>query len=383
MRKILSFGLPAVAVLGTMFWLGARFAILPGWLSGAGAILVRAAPVQLQRRAVSLRLSGKLSAETFEVRSRLAGRVTEVGFDVGDFAPPGAVVAIVESSQLAQTIADLQNELSATRETLKAKQERLNGAQKELEHSQDLARKNLIARSDVELAAAVLETMRADAELGEARAAQQEAMLDQARRLQKFTRLTTDAGGIVVARFVNPGATIGEGAPVLSIANMATLRLKEAIPREFVVAIKSGATVQISAGGTAERKIYPGQVVGLEQAEGNAEQSALIEIKVNARGAALKPEMVEALIDFEREAIWLPNAALVTENDHHHVYTLAGDRAQRREVALGITAGNEVEISAGLEKGDWVIVYPVNRLSTSARVTVQDSQPTANRSKRE
>ena len=384
MKRILCFGIAVIAVLGAALWLGAHFAILPGWLTGDTAILVRAAPVQMQGRSVSLRLSGKLTAETFEVRSRLAGRVAEVRFDVGDFVPPGAVVAIVESSRLTQTVAELEAGLSTAQEALKAKQERLNGAQKELERSHDLARKNLIARSDVESVAAALETVRADAELAEARAAQQAAMLAQARGLQKFTRVTTEAGGIVVARSAKPGATIGEEAPILSIANMATLRMKSAISRELADAIKLGAPVQILVAATAEQKKYPGKVVDVERAEGEAERSALIEISVNARDATLKPETpAEAIIDLERQAIWLSSAAVIAENGRHYVYTLAGERAQRHEVELGITAGEEVEIVAGVEKGDRVIVDPANLLKSGARVQVQTAQPTENRSRRE
>jgi RND family efflux transporter MFP subunit len=379
MKKILRFGIAAATVLGAALWLGVRFTILPGWLTRDDVILVRAVPVQPERRSARLRVSGKLTAETFEVRSRLAGRVVEVRFDVGDFALPGAVVAIVESSRLTQTVVALEAGLSAAREALKAKQERLDGAQKELERSQDLARKNLIARSDVELAAAALETARADAELAAARAAQQEAMSAQARGLQKFTRVTTKAGGTVVARSVKPGAAIGEGAPILRIANRATWRMKSAISRDFAEAIKIGATVQILVADTAERKIYPGKVVGVERAEDEAERSALIEISVNARDAALKPETpAEAVVDSAREAIWLPSAAVIAENGRHYVYTLAGERAQRHEVTLGITAGEEAEIVAGLKEGDWVIVDPVNLLKSGTRVRVQNAQPMKN-----
>ena len=384
MKKILRCGIAAAAMLGAALWLGTRFALLPGWPTRDDVILVRAVPVQPERRSARLRVSGKLTAETFEVRSRLAGRVAEVRFDVGDFAPPDAVVAIVEPSRLAQTVAELEAGLSAAQEALKAKRERLDGAQKELERSQDFARRNLIARSDVESAAAALEIARADAQLAEARAAQQGAMLAQARGLQKFARLTTETGGFVVARFVKPGAVIREGAPILSIANTATLRMKSAISREFADAIKIGATVQILAGSTAERKIYPGKVMGVERAEGEAEGSALLEISVNARDAAFTPETpAEAVIEFERQAIWLPSAAVITENGRHYVYTSAGERAQRHQVALGITAGEEVDIVAGLEKGDRVIVDAVNLLKPGTHVRVQNSQPTKNRSKPE
>src|SRR5581483_6368693 len=154
--KIKVLGLAALFVgLSALLWLGARSAWVRDRLAGDEAMAVRAAPVELQRRSVKLRMKGNLTAETFQVRSRLGGRVAEVRFRVGDFVPQGSVVAVVESNRMAQTIAELL---------------------------------------------AGLETARADVELAEARAAQQEAMLAQARELEKFARVSAASGGIVIAR---------------------------------------------------------------------------------------------------------------------------------------------------------------------------------------
>lgn len=369
MKKIFWLGALAAAVVSAALWLATRSAILPVWVSGD--IAVRAAPVKVQKRSVSLRVGGKLSAKTFDVRSQLAGRVAEVRFKVGDFVPPGAVVAIVESGQLAQTLSDLETAFSAAREALKAKQERLDAAQKELERSQDLLRQNLIARNDAELAAAAMETARADAQLAEAHAAQQEAMLAQARALQRFTRVTTEAGGVVAVRYVTAGAMIGESVPILGIANRTLLHMKSAIPQEFADAIKVGTIVQILANREGPQTLS-GNVVAVERSENETERSAVIEISVNVQDGALEPDTpVEAVIHFEREAIWLPRVATVSENGQGYVYKLTGKRFQRQEISLGVTQGEDVEVVSGLKDGDWVIVERVNLLKSAARGHVE------------
>jgi len=381
-KKLLWLGAVFAAGLGAALWLGPGWVVLPDWLSGDAAIPVRVATVKLQRRPVIVRISGKLVADTVEVRSRLGGKVTEVRFKVGDLTSPGAIVAIVESDPLTRTMAELKAGLNAAREALRSKQEFFEGVQQQLERSRDLFKKNLISRSDVELATAAVETARADAQLAEAHAAQQEAMLAQARGLEQLSRVTTAAGGLVVARAVNPGSTIGERAALLSIADMATLRLQSAIPGELAEAIKNGATVKILTGREHE-KTYAGKLVRVQPNGDEAGRSALIEIAVNAPDSALRPEMAaEAVIQFERAAIWLPAAVVVTEQGRSYVYQMAGERVRRREVSLGLTQSEEVEIVAGLSDGDRVIVDGVNLLKPGTRVRAENPLPAEKPSKR-
>ncbi len=374
--KIKVLGLAALFVgLSALLWLGARSAWVRDRLAGDEAMAVRAAPVELQRRSVKLRMKGNLTAETFQVRSRLGGRVAEVRFRVGDFVPQGSVVAVVESNRMAQTIAELLAGLGAAREMLKAKQEHFDQARKALERSRDLLQKDLIARSDVDLAAAALETARADVELAEARAAQQEAMLAQARELEKFARVSAAAGGIVIARHADPGATVAESAPILSLADTTALHMKGQIPEEFAGSIQAGATVQVFPNAD-EKKMLSGKIVGIEGGSGEGERSALIEIDVKGKDTALDPETpAEAVVAIERQAIWLPRAAVIAENARHYVYQVADGRAQRREISLGVSADGAVEIATGLKPGDWVVIDRVNSLKPGARLRVENLHP--------
>ncbi|SRR5581483_3413542 len=374
--KIKVLGLAALFVgLSALLWLGARSAWVRDRLAGDEAMAVRAAPVELQRRSVKLRMKGNLTAETFQVRSRLGGRVAEVRFRVGDFVPQGSVVAVVESNRMAQTIAELLAGLGAAREMVKAKQEHFDQARKALERSRDLLQKDLIARSDVDLAAAALETARADVELAEARAAQQEAMLAQARELEKFARVSAASGGIVIARHADPGATVAESAPILSLADTTALHMKGQIPEEFAGSIQAGATVQVFPNAD-EKKMLSGKIVGIEGGAGEGERSALIEIDVKGKDTALDPETpAEAVVAIERQAIWLPRAAVIAENARHYVYQVADGRAQRREISLGVSADGAVEIAAGLKPGDWVVIDRVNSLKPGARLRVENLHP--------
>ena len=112
--------------------------------------------------------------------SRLAGRITELRFKVGDSVRAGAVVATIHAGDIAQRQNELEAALRAARKDLSAKESQRASAEKFAEQQSELFKQDLIARQDVEQAQVALQTLRAEAELAGAHLAQQEAMLAQA-----------------------------------------------------------------------------------------------------------------------------------------------------------------------------------------------------------
>jgi multidrug efflux pump subunit AcrA (membrane-fusion protein) len=88
------------------------------------------------------------------------------------------------------------------------------------------------------------------------------------------------------------------------------------------------------------------------------------------RDRALKPGMfVEVALHLKgsRQAILIPDAALVTEGDHKIVFVQTGpERFERRPVATGASDGDKVAILKGLEPGEKVVVEGAFKLKAKA-----------------
>jgi membrane fusion protein (multidrug efflux system) len=72
----------------------------------------------------------------------------------------------------------------------------------------------------------------------------------------------------------------------------------------------------------------------------------------------LKPGMflnVEIVRD-RRNALVVPEEALVPEQNKQFVFVVAGDKAQKREVRIGARSPGSVEVLSGLSLGERVIV---------------------------
>src|SRR5687767_6545970 len=108
------FPLLAVALVGAAFYLYSRSERKTLESSLSVEVPVRVAQVKRTTLPLTLRLTGELAAITkADVVSRLAGKVTEVRFKVGDLVPAGALVATIHASDLDQRIGGFIASVSA------------------------------------------------------------------------------------------------------------------------------------------------------------------------------------------------------------------------------------------------------------------------------
>jgi RND family efflux transporter MFP subunit len=92
---------------------------------------------------------------------------------------------------------------------------------------------------------------------------------------------------------------------------------------------------------------------------------------VNATTATVDtPVQVEILLEQRTDAIVIPRAALVYDRDRPHVFIAGTDnRAQRREVRVGLVVQDRAEILSGVAVGDRVIVTGLTDLTDGALVS--------------
>jgi RND family efflux transporter MFP subunit len=367
---LLLFG--AVAASG-YFFSRAIFDALIDWLGGESEITVRTAPVRRSSMPATLRVTGELSpGREAIIVSRLPGKVTAVRFNVGDSVPAGTIVANVHSAAMAERMVELRTAVDGARKDSETKNELAADAEKRLAKSRELYQQDLIARRDVTQAETVMNTVRAEAELARAKLAQQEAMLAQVHGLQGLTRLSAPMAGVVTHRWVEPGATIAESAPILSIANLRTLKFVAKVSGAHSRDVRNGMKVEISSL-EAPGAISVGNVGRVESLKAAAEPIAEIEIHFDNSNGIFRPGMAATgLISLEQleEALLLPRAAVISVQGRDYIYKLAGNRAVKQEIALGNEQGDEIEIRSGLKEGDPVIVDKLNLLKAGSSVRV-------------
>ena len=367
------------ALMATGYWfVSMNPHALPNWRSSNDAIAVTITPVRRRSAPLTVRLTGELSpVSEATVISRLAGKVIDVRFNIGDSVPAGAIVANIHSGSVAERMTEVQAAIVAARKNFGLKAEIVAEAEKRLTKSREWYQQDLIARRDVAQAETVMETARAQAELAHANLAQQEAMLEQLHTLQGLARLSAPIGGVVTGRWAEPGATIAASARILTIADLQTLKVIVKMSGVHGNDVRKGLKAEISSL-ESPGAISQGTVVRADSLKAREGSISEIEIHVdNTEGIFRQGMTATAVISLEQweEILLIPRSAVVSARGQDYVYKLAGNRAVRQAIGLGNQRGEEIEIKTGLKDGDAVITDQLNFLTAGSLVRVSAKAP--------
>ena len=362
-------------------WLALGGRRLPAWLGGARELPVRVVAVKKRTLAVTIQVSGRiLPVRVVHVASRLAGKIKELRCKIGDMVNAGSIVAAIDSTALRQRRRDLETTLTVTRNDLFEQEQRLAAAEETVARRQRLFQQDLIARREVEQARAAAQTAAAQVELARAHLAQQQSMLAQARKLENLGQVTAPISGVIYRRWAEPGATVAESSPILTIADGRLVKFVGRVAGEGSTDLREGLRAVISrgAGSGAESE---GQIARLVRTEQDREVVTEMEISVQSMAADF-PLGTEAsalvTLDRVKEILLVPRTAIVEQAGRQFLYKLAGGHAQRQEVETGAWEGKDVTVLQGVRENDIVIVDRLDSVESGTRVRPSMVAPLAN-----
>ena len=206
------------------------------------------------------------------------------------------------------------------------------------------------------LDAAETNLARAEAGVSAARGAESELAA-----VEQYSRLTAPFRGRVVRRWVDPGAFVGPGTPLLDLEDASSLRIRVEAPPDATVGLRPG----MSLAGSVEGHDVTATIEGVVPAGTGGLQ--VVNALVPNPGGRL-PSGGSALLHLAdssrtRVALLVPVSRILREGDLTGVLLVGPDgTADRRWVRLGRTVGDRVEVVSGLVAGD--------RVADPARVRV-------------
>ena len=305
------------------------------------------------------------------VTSTISGVIKEMRFAAGDRVTKGAVVATIESGDLADRLASQESATKDAEERIQKIEKQSLAAEKHLDAMRDLFQKNLIARREVEMAEAAAATARAQKEAAEAQLAQRVSASAQTRHVLSFTQITAPVAGFVSRRWVDPGARVSESAPLFSISQTEKLKVVAHVKSVDAEKISAGTTSQIRVDALAD-KVFRGKVTQVQELANFFGDESSLEIEIPNPSNALVIGMAATVslpIEEQRDGIFIPLGALVeTSAGPSHVFIIEEGKARRKEAVFGKQHGGEIEVLSGLHAGEAVVAKGVERLRDGSRV---------------
>jgi RND family efflux transporter MFP subunit len=295
------------------------------------------------------------------VVSEVAARLLRVVRDEGSRAAKGEVLALLDDT-------DYRLAHDRAKAALQVSEANHSQAAVEKDRADSLLKTGGITDKDRLAAEVALQV--SDASRGQARAEESIAAIQQAR-----CQITAPFDGRVAKRVADPGAMLAVGTPVFTFVDDAVLEFRASVPSEDLARAKVGAevTVRVDAVPGFETRGRVVRVAPLVE-----ERTRAFEVVVQvpggkdivgglfARASVQAGHIVQALV--------VPPAALVRGGGapgEAQTFVVAGGKAERRVVSIGVEGADAIQITKGLEAGDTVVLDPPVALSSGSAVEPQ------------
>lgn len=296
--------------------------------------------------------TGQIEAfQSIELRPEVEGRIVSILVREGALVRRGTPLFKVDDAELVAQVARLEAQRDLARQALA--------------RTQQLIEEGAAAQADLEEAEARARSTQADLDLT-------------AVRLER-TVVRAPFGGIVGARLVSLGDYVTSNRSLVTLQTVDPQRAVFDVPERYADALAVGQQVEFRVAAYPDRVFagtvdfvdpvvrLPGRTISVKAIAPNADRSLQSGMFIEARlSTEVRPE-----------AVVIPEDAVLPLQDQTFVWVIVEGSATRREVQLGVRTPGFVEINAGVEAGEQVVVGGLERLFEGAPVmpTVVERRP--------
>jgi cobalt-zinc-cadmium efflux system membrane fusion protein len=282
---------------------------------------------------------------SYAITIPFSGLVERVDVRAGERVAAGATLALIRSSELARARADLRRSVAMAT----AERDALDRAER------------LVAEG----AASTREVVEAQARLGSLEA--EIAGIREALKAAKTNASGTDLfvlrasrPGSVLARNIEPGERVQPGVeePAFVVGDSKDLVLTADFPERDAPLLREGAPCSFTVPALGQAKL-PGKVVAVIKGIDHVSRTAKVVCTPERAAEELSVEMVaRVVVSVAAEGVLtVPRDALLLRRDEQVVLVRRSpDLLERRRIATGLVVGSDVQVLAGLDQGEEVVI---------------------------
>lgn len=278
-------------------------------------------------------------------------RIVRLGFADGQYVRAGQVIAVLAQGQETASLA------AANAQSREAEQQlaRINA----------LKQRGFATKSSLDAQVAAAASARAQA--AEARA----SIADRVIR--------SPFSGYASLRQISVGAVVGAGTEITTISDTSQIKLDFSVPETLLASLSVGQPIEAKAAAWPDAP-FRGTVRAIDPVLDPATRAIKLRAILPNRDGRIKPGMLltVSLESRPRDAVAVPELALVSEGDQRFVYMIDGEgKAKRMPVKTGGRTGNLVEVTDGIAPGARIVTEGVVKLSPGAKVRVAGEEKPA------
>jgi membrane fusion protein, multidrug efflux system len=318
----------------------------PGTAGSERAIPVAAEVVLPREMQVILRGSANLRArQEVEVLPKQGGVIARLMVEEGAAVRAGQALASLDSEEW-----ELQ---------LRQSEARARASRDAAARAAQLQQQGLISDQEVERLQS--EAQVAEADMGLARLRVRNAVI------------AAPISGVVTHRLIERGQLVNSSTAAFRVADVSRLEAAVGVPEREANRVGTGQAARVRVEGQAP---VQGRVARVRPVVDPASGTVQVVVEVDAQqGGGLRPGQfvnVEIVTETLDERLTVPRTAVLVDGAAPRVFAVSGGRAQEREVTLGVSQAERVEIRDGVSPGDTVVVVGQDNLRPGVAVNLME-----------
>lgn len=338
--------------------------MLPGCGNGNDAIGVKVSEAKEGRIEALYTITGALvPAQVADISTQLTGKVAEVNIQAGDAVTEGQILARLDDTQLNAQLNQAQAAYQGSMGSQEQAKINLDNAAAALARTKTLYAEGAVAKVQLDADQKAYDLAKsqysASASTGVSSA---KASVDSIRAQLNNATMKSPISGIVVSSNITVGETATIGSPLVTVADMSSLKLKGTISQSALPYIKKGDTVDLFIDIYPERT-FQGTVS--EIGSMSVSTGAYFPIEVTLPNPENFASGISAHADIKVKGsahLIVPSAAVVENNGENHLFVIEDGVAKKTTVLTGLRNDTEIEILKGISDGETVAVTNANHL---------------------
>jgi HlyD family secretion protein len=186
----------------------------------------------------------------------------------------------------------------------------------------------------------------------------------------KMADIMADRKGVLTWVNENIGSSVNEGEMLARVADLGSFRIEGTCSDVYADQVKAGLPVIVKLNDTQLR----GLITQVKPSVTNGVIGFVVQLD-NARNESLRPNMkVDLYVVTMRSThtLRVANGPTFTGKLKQYVYILENGKAYRREVEIGLSNFDFVEIKSGLQAGEKVILTDMNQYKHLEEITIKN-----------
>jgi RND family efflux transporter MFP subunit len=320
------------------------------------------------------------------IAAKIAANIVETRVQTGDHVQAGQTLIVLDRRDLEANLrrseaarAEAESALDETESAITAARANFDLARVTHKRFQDLLANASVSQQEFDESQARLRSAEATLEMAAskrrqigARHSQAEAEIAAARVALGYATLTAPFAALVTERKADPGSLAMPGAPLLTLERDGNPRLEASIDESRLGLVRVGESVGVEIDGL--NRTITGRVAEVVPSVDAATRSFAVKIDLPAL-PGLRSGMFgrASFAARKREALLIPQSAVLERGQIRSVYVVEGDTARLRFVTLGEARDDQREVLSGLTAGERIIVTPAPLIADGARVALREA----------